>query len=69
MKHKIKRIGVFILGLAILAGGFIFIFRARVIMHYMPVVEQIGEIHIKVKNDTIVNFDKLFWDPATELKL
>ena len=52
MKYKIKRIGVFILGLVILAGGFIFIFRARVIMHYMPVVEQIGEIHIKVKNDT-----------------
>ncbi len=24
---------------------------------------------IKVKKDTIVNFEKVFWDPATELKL
>jgi len=24
---------------------------------------------IKVKNDKIVNFEKLFWDPAVELKL
>ena len=24
---------------------------------------------IKVKKDTIVNFSKVFWDPATELKL
>ncbi len=24
---------------------------------------------IKVKNDKIINFDKHFWDPATELKL
>jgi methylated-DNA-protein-cysteine methyltransferase-like protein len=24
---------------------------------------------IKVKNDKIVNFEKYFWDPATELKL
>jgi methylated-DNA-protein-cysteine methyltransferase related protein len=24
---------------------------------------------IKVKKDGIVNFDKIFWDPATELKL
>lgn len=24
---------------------------------------------IKVKNDAVVDFEKLFWDPATELKL
>lgn len=24
---------------------------------------------IKVKNDKVVNFEKLFWDPAMELKL
>ncbi|MDP4285007.1 MAG: MGMT family protein [Bacteroidota bacterium] len=24
---------------------------------------------IKVENDTVVNFDKLFWDPAKELQL
>jgi len=24
---------------------------------------------IKVKDDKIVNFEKYFWDPATELKL
>jgi LEA14-like dessication related protein len=52
MKNKIKHISLFVLALAIITGGIIFIFRKPIIMHFMPVVEQIGDIHIKVKNDT-----------------
>lgn len=31
--------------------------------------ELLSEEKIKVENDTVVDFDQLFWDPAKELKI
>ena len=39
-------------------------------MHFSPpeLMQQLLEKDgIKVENDTILNFDKHFWDPSTEL--
>jgi len=69
MKTKIKYIGIIILILAVIAGGLIFIFRARIIAHYMPAVRQIGEIHIKVKSDTTYISTKLVIKNKTFLKI
>jgi len=59
MKSKIKRISIVILILAIVASVAIFIFRAQIIKHFIPDVEQIGDIHFNVKNDTIYIKTKL----------
>jgi methylated-DNA-protein-cysteine methyltransferase related protein len=41
--------------------------------HHFPTPTQMEELlkkeKVEVKNDTIVNFEKLFWDPADELTL
>ena len=52
MKSIIKHISLFSLFLAIVAGGIILVFRTAIVKHFMPAVEQIGDIHIVVKNDT-----------------
>jgi len=69
MKNKIKLIGVFLLVLAIITGGVIFIYRAEIIVRYIPAVEQIGVIDIKVKNDTSYIRSKLTVKNKTFLKI
>ena len=69
MKNKIKLIGVFILVLAIIAVGLIFIFHDKIIARYIPAVEQIGAIDIKVKNDTTYIRSKLTVKNKTFLKI
>lgn len=69
MKNKIKRIGIFILVFAIIAGGVIFIFRTQIIARFIPDVEQIGDIHIKVKNDTSYVSSKLIVKNKSFLKI
>ena len=69
MKNKIKRISIFILVLAIIASGVIFIFRAQIISHFMPTVEQIGDIHITIKNDTSYINSKLIVKNKSFLKI
>ena len=69
MKNKIKRISIFILVLVIIAGGVIYIFRAGIIAHYIPTIEQIGVINIKVKNDTTYINSKLTVKNNTFLKI
>ncbi len=69
MKRIFKWFSISILALAIIAGGLIFIFRAKLITHYMPTVEQIGDIHIDVKNDTSYISTKLVVKNKTFLKI
>src|ERR1035437_1447161 len=58
-KTKIKRIGIFIFVFIIIATIVVFIFRTKVIARFSPAVEQLGDIHIKVKNDTSYISSKL----------
>jgi LEA14-like dessication related protein len=69
MKKIIKRISIIILVLTVIAGGAIFIFRAKIIAHYIPTVEQIGVIDIKVKNDTSYISSKLTIKNKSFLKI
>jgi LEA14-like dessication related protein len=69
MKSKITLIGIFILVLAIIASGVIFIYRAEITACYIPSVEQIGVIDIKVKSDTSYISSKLTVKNKTFLKI
>jgi len=59
MKNRIKHISIVIICLLIITSGVIFIFRARIKTHFFPIVEQIGDINIKIKNDTAYVSSKL----------
>jgi len=59
MKNIIKRICILILALALIAGGAIFIFRSRIVAHFIPEIKQTGDIHIDIKNDTSYISSKL----------
>lgn len=52
IKNKINYIIFFILITGIIISGIIFIFRTEVLSHYIPAVEQIGDVHVKVEKDT-----------------
>lgn len=52
LKNIIKYTSIFILASVIIAGGTAFIFRAKLIAYFVPSVDQVGDIHIFVKNDT-----------------
>ena len=69
MKKKLKYAGIIILALIIVAGGLIYFFRAKIIAHLIPDVEQIGAIDIKVKNDTLYVSSKLLVKNNTFLKI
>lgn len=52
MKYKIKYIGISILVFVFTSAMMVFIFRVKIKARFMPLVEQTGDIHIKIKNDT-----------------
>ena len=52
MKHKIKYIGISLLIFVFASAVMVFVFRAKIKARFMPEVEQTGDIHIKIKNDT-----------------
>ena len=52
MKTKLKRATLIVLLVFILATTAIFIFRKQIIEHFIPNVQQVGNIRIDVKNDT-----------------
>jgi LEA14-like dessication related protein len=58
-KNIIKRICILILALAFIAGGAIFIFRSQIVARFIPEIEQTGDIHIDIKNDTSYISSKL----------
>lgn len=65
----IKRISIAILALIILSGAGIFIFRKQLKARYLPIVEQIGEINIRVKDDTSYISSKLTVKNRSFLKI
>lgn len=69
MKNKIKRISLLILIVLILASGVLFFLRNKIIANYLPAVEQIGDIHIKIKNDTSYINTKLSVENESFLKI
>ena len=68
-KNKIKHISIFILVLAITSGGMVYIFRAQLISYFIPKLEQIGDVHIRVKNDTSYISAKLVIQNQSFLKI
>jgi len=69
MKKKLKYAVIIILAVIIVAGGFIYIFRAKILRHFIPSVEQIGTLDIKVKKDTFYISSKLLVKNKTFLKI
>jgi len=69
MKIKFKHVAIFILSLAIIASSIFFIIRKKIIAHIIPIVEQIGDIDIKLKNDTSYISTKLTVKNKTFLKI
>lgn len=69
MKKIIKRICILILALALIAGGAIFIFHKQIIAHFIPEIEQTGDLHIDLKNDTSYISSKLMVRNKSFLKI
>ncbi len=69
MRKKIKYIGIFILIVAIISGGIIFFCKASIIAYFVPTVEQLGDIHIEIKNDTSYVNSKLIIKNKSFLKI
>lgn len=59
MKSIIKRISFLILAIAIIAGGALYALRAQIKAQFIPTVEQIGDVNIRVENDTCYVSSKL----------
>jgi LEA14-like dessication related protein len=58
-KNKIKLIGFLILVIIVVSIAVIFIFRVRIVSHFIPTVKQVDEIQIKINNDTAFISSKL----------
>jgi LEA14-like dessication related protein len=69
MKKAIKRIGIVILALVVIGGGAIYLFRKQLVKHFIPDVDQIGEIKINLKNDTSYISSKLVISNNTFLEI
>ncbi len=69
MKSKIARISIFILILLLIAGGIAFAFRDRIKKHFMPEVEQLGDIMVKVVNDKALFSSKITVENKLFLKI
>ena len=52
MKKIIKRLSILLIFLVIISGALIFLFRTKLLAHFIPTVKQLGEVYINVKNDT-----------------
>lgn len=59
MNTKTKRISLFILIILILTGVIIYLYRIQLREHFIPTIEQTGDIHINVENDTCYISSKL----------
>ena len=69
MKSTIKRISIFILSAIIVGAVIVFVFRERIAARFIPAVEQFGEMHIQVKNDTSYLSSKLIITNRSFLKI
>ncbi len=69
MKNKILGIFLVLFILLISLSGFIYFYRAKLIGHYLPHVEQIGDLEIKVEQDTSYIRSKLVITNNSFLKI
>ncbi len=69
MKNNIKRFILVILIFILIAGTTFFIFRKKIIARFTPQIEQFGDIHILVKNDTSFISSKLVIKNRSFLKI
>lgn len=69
MKNKFLRISACILIITIIVLSVIYIFRARIIAHFIPNVEQVGDVYIKVKDDTTYVSSELTVENKSFLKI
>lgn len=53
------RTAIVIIAILLTAGGFAYFYRANIKSHFRPTIEQIGNIHIKIENDTCYLQSKL----------
>jgi LEA14-like dessication related protein len=59
MKTKIKYVSLCILIIVIILGGISYFYRSQLKNHFIPKIEQVETIHIKVENDTCYISSKL----------
>ncbi|MBI5539449.1 MAG: LEA type 2 family protein [Bacteroidia bacterium] len=59
MKNKIIITILIIIAFLLICGTVLFVFRKKIVEHFIPTVQQIGEIHVVVKNDTAYINSKL----------
>lgn len=59
METKVKRIGAIVLISAMILSSIAYCFRNKIKKYFIPTVEQIGDIHIKIRNDTCYVSSKL----------
>lgn len=59
MKPKIKRIILIAFIIIVIATVLLYVFRDKIKAHFIPTVEQIGDINIRVENDTCYVSSKL----------
>ena len=69
MKNKLKFFGVAILAIVVTVSIIAFVFRQKLVAPFIPIVEQFGEIHVKVKNDTSYVNTKLIVTNRSFLKI
>lgn len=59
MKNKLKITAIIFIAILITIGVTAYIYRKQIVAHFVPAVEQIGDIFINVKNDTTFISSKL----------
>lgn len=69
MKKVIIRTSIFLLLLTTISAGLVYIFRDRLKAHFIPTIEQVGDITIKVENDTCYVSSKLSALNKTSFKI
>lgn len=69
MQIKNNRVAIFILAILLVVIGVFFIFHKKIIAHFIPVVEQVGDIYLEIKDDTTYVNSKLVVQNRSFLKI
>jgi LEA14-like dessication related protein len=69
MKKILKWVGISLLLLIVISGLLIYINRAKLVTRFIPAVEQVGDITIDIKNDTVYISSNLTAENKTFLKI
>lgn len=69
MKSKLLKIGLIAVVLLLIAGAVVFVYQKEIAAYFIPKVEQVGDIEIKIKNDTSYVTAKLVVRNSSFLKI